>query len=169
MANLFWITGLSGSGKTTFAHILLDKLNAAKQKTVLIDGDVIREIFGNEVDYSCEARLKMAYKYSHLANFLVKQDLNVVCSTISLFHEIQEYNRTNIKNYIEIFVKTEMSELIKRDSKAIYSRAFNGKLRDVVGVDIKAEFPQSPDLILDNATPKDFLKHANEIIAAFIK
>lgn len=160
MSRVFWITGLSGSGKTTFSHILLKKLCTFNEKSILIDGDAIREIFNNESDYSREARLKSAYQYSHLANFLVKQNINVVCSTISLFHEIQEYNRANIKNYVEIFLKTEISELIKRDNKKIYSKALSGELKNVVGIDIEPEFPKNPDLILDNVAQANLEKYA---------
>ncbi len=164
-SNLFWITGLSGSGKTTFAKKLVEKLELKKERTVLIDGDVIREIFDNESDYSKEARLKTAYHYSKLSKFLVKQNLNVVCSTISLFHEIQKWNRKNISNYIEIFVKVEMAELIKRDSKKIYSKALNGELKNVVGIDIKPEFPNNPNLILDNISEDELEAYASRAIA----
>lgn len=162
--SLFWITGLSGSGKTTFAKKLVEKLELKKEKTVLIDGDIIREIFDNESDYSKEARLKTAYHYSKLAAFLVKQNLNVVCSTISLFHEIQAWNRKNISNYIEIFVKVEMAELIKRDRKKIYSKALSGELKNVVGIDIKPEFPNNPNLILDNISENELEFYASRAL-----
>lgn len=161
---LFWITGLSGSGKTTFANILVDQLNKNNKKTILLDGDVIRDIFGNNNDYSREERLKTAYQYSKLSAFLLKNDINVVCSTISLFHEIHEYNEKNIKNYLEVFLKVDFSELEKRDSKQIYSKAKNNKLKNVVGIDIAAEFPNNPDLIIENAVISDLEKYAKKLI-----
>ncbi len=164
MPNLFWITGLSGSGKTTFAKKLIQKLNATSRKAVLLDGDTMREIFNNTSDYKRETRLKTAYQYSKLANFLLKNDIDVVCSTISLFHEVQAWNRKNISGYIEIFVKVEMKELIKRDSKKIYSQAINGNLKDVIGVDIAAEFPKNPDLILDNISENDLENYVEKVL-----
>ncbi len=165
MSQLFWITGLSGSGKTTFAKILTERLGQNKRKAVLIDGDVIREIFGYSSDYSAQSRLEVAYKYSKLSAFLVNSGIDVVCSTISLFHEIHDWNRSNIGDkYIEILIKTEMSELIKRDSKQIYSRAKNGELKNVVGIDIEAEFPKNPNLILDNPSIKDLQNCAESLI-----
>lgn len=164
MANLFWITGLSGSGKTTFAKLLLEKLNQSGKKSVLIDGDVIRNIFDNEADYSRNSRLKTAYQYSKLAKFLVDSELNVVCSTISLFHEVQDWNRKNIKNYLEIFLDVDLDELIKRDSKNIYSKALNKELKNVVGVDIKPEFPKNPDLVFKNSSYEDLNKMIDKAI-----
>lgn len=166
-SKLFWITGLSGSGKTTFANKLIQRLNLNNRKAVLIDGDVIREIFNNTGDYSREARLKTAYQYSKLSLFLVKNDIDVVCSTISLFHEVQEWNRKNIPNYFEIFLDVELEELIKRDSKEIYSQALNGKHKNVVGIDIKAEFPKNPDLILNNIPESELDAYVDSILALY--
>lgn len=163
-SQLFWITGLSGSGKTTFAHVVVEKIESLGRKTVLIDGDVIREIFDNVEDYGREARLKTAYQYSKLAAFLVKNGVDVVCSTISLFHEVQEWNRKNIPNYVEIFVKVDGEKLLQRDSKKIYSRAKSGELKNVVGVDIVAEFPKNPDLVLDNISQSDLEIYATKAI-----
>lgn len=153
--SLFWVTGLSGSGKTTFAELLVKKLNFLGRRTILIDGDAIRAIFGNEQDYSRSGRLNTAYHYSKLSAFLISQNINVVCSTISLFHEVQNWNRENIKNYIEIFLDVDMNELIKRDSKKIYSRALTNQLENVVGVDIAAEFPQNPEMTLKNISKEE--------------
>lgn len=164
MSNLFWVTGLSGSGKTTFAKKLLERLNSTDKKTILLDGDVMREIFENDLDYSLQARLKTAHQYSRLASFLIKNDVNVICSTISLFHEIQEWNRKNIHGYIEIFVKVDLEELVKRDSKKIYSQAKSGKLKNVVGVDITPEFPKNPDIILDNILETDLEDYVTKVL-----
>ena len=164
MSHLFWITGLSGSGKTTFANILLEKLKSTGKKAVLLDGDVIREIFDNNSEYDRASRLKTAYQYSKLALFLTKNDISVICSTISLFHEVQEWNRKNIQNYLEIFVKVEMKELLKRNSKKIYSKAISGELKNVVGIDIEAEFPENPDLILDNISENELEIYATKAL-----
>ena len=96
-SHVFWVTGLSGSGKTTFAKILQRLLNLNNLPNIIIDGDVIREIIGKESSYTKESRIKIAYIYSNLANMIQKQNINVICSTISLFHEVHDYNKENIK------------------------------------------------------------------------
>jgi glutamine kinase len=83
-----------------------------------------------------------------LCRMLAGQGFDVVCSTISLFHDVQRWNRQNIPRYIEIFVRAPLEELKRRDTKGIYLAA-NGSA-NVVGLDIEAEFPEDPDLILDN-------------------
>jgi len=165
-SRVFWITGLSGSGKTTIATKLVNKLNLEGKKTILLDGDAIREIFNNTSDYSAYGRLQTSYQYSKLALFLAKNDLHVVCSTISLFHEVQEWNRKNIPGYFEVFLKVEMEELTRRDSKKIYQRAKSGELQNVVGVDIVAEFPKNPDLTFDNLQEDEIEKAVAKIIQA---
>lgn len=151
---VYWVTGLSGAGKTTFAKQLQDALTAKEVAAVMIDGDAIRDIFGKTTDYSRSARLALAYKYAHLAYFLSSQGVNVICSTISLFHEIQTWNRKNINRYIEVFIDRAIDDIEKEDIKGIYARAKNGKIKDVVGIDIKPEFPKNPDLIVRHTSLK---------------
>ena len=80
---------------------------------------------------------------------LAEQGFDVVCSTISLFHEVQRWNRENIPRYNEIFVRVSLEELRRRDTKGIYSAAIAAEA-NIVGLDIPAETPVAPDLILDN-------------------
>lgn len=140
-AKCYWITGLSGSGKTTLAFRLKTKM----QNVVLLDGDVIRDIFDVGDSYDSKSRLKIAYIYAKMAKMLVENQINVICSTISLFHEIHDWNRANIPGYVEIFLDFDISELERRDSKSIYSRAKKGQLKNVVGYDIKPEYPKNPE------------------------
>ncbi len=84
-----------------------------------------------------------------LCRMLAEQGCEVVCSTISLFHEVQRWNRENIPRYNEIFVRVPLEELKRRDTKGIYSAA-GDRAADVVGLGIPAETPLAPDLILDN-------------------
>lgn len=164
--NLFWITGLAGSGKTTLASSLYTELKSRHKKVILLDGDSLREIFQEETDYSREGRLKIAWRNARLCKFLVDQGITVVCATISLFHEIQDWNRRNIQGYCEIFLDTPMEVLIERDQKGLYSGSKGGHLKNVVGLDIPAEFPLKPhihvsaqdkiELILSNILDKKY-------------
>jgi adenylylsulfate kinase-like enzyme len=142
----FWLTGLSGSGKTTLSNTLKAKLD----NVVVLDGDVIREVLGMNFAHDRASRLKLAYIYARMAKMLVEHQVNVICSTISLFHEVQDWNRQNIPNYIEVFLDTDRMELERRDSKQIYSQARSGILTNVVGVDIEPEFPRNPEFRIKN-------------------
>lgn len=144
---VYWITGLAGSGKTTLAKSLFSTLKEQGKCAVLLDGDVLREVFGSEKEYTRSARLELAWRNAKLCKFLSDQGINAVCATISLFHDVQEWNRNNIKGYCEIYLDVPMAVLEQRDQKGLYSQAKAGLVRDVVGVDIEPEFPKSPDFI----------------------
>jgi phosphohistidine swiveling domain-containing protein len=88
-----------------------------------------------------------------LCRMLAEQGNDVVCATISLFHDVQRWNRENIPRYIEIFVRVSWEELKRRDTKGVYSAAGNPRKSNIVGLDIPAETPKAPDLILDNDRP----------------
>ena len=96
---LLWITGLSGAGKTTIAAEVFKILKEKYTNSIFLDGDVIREILNNDLSYSREDRLKNAMRISKLCEFLTSQNIHVVCSTMSLYKEIHEMNKINIKNY----------------------------------------------------------------------
>lgn len=145
---VFWLTGLSGSGKTTLGAELTEHLRKHNHPVIFLDGDNLREVAGDIFGHDREQRLKASLLYSRLCHMIASQNIHVVCATISLFHETQNWNQKNITNYIEIFMDIPLPELIKRDSKKIYSRAEEGILKNVVGVDIQAEYPQDPSIIV---------------------
>ena len=147
---VFWLTGLSGSGKTTLGKELARILKEQGYPVVFLDGDHLREVTGNLFGHDREQRLQASLLYGRLCHFLSSQSINVVCATISLFHETQNWNRKHIPNYVEIFIDVPFSEIIQRDPKKIYSRAQQGDLKNIVGIDIAPEFPQRPELVIKN-------------------
>jgi adenylylsulfate kinase-like enzyme len=147
---VYWITGLSGAGKTTLATRLVAQLKMLAQPTVFLDGDVMREIFDTTTNLNRNERFLLSMKYAKLCHALSNQGFNVVCATISLFHETQAWNRENIHHYFEVFLQVPLAELMRRDPKKIYAKANAGTLTHVVGLDIPAEFPMHPDLILNH-------------------
>lgn len=150
---VIWLTGLSGAGKTTIARSLYRALKVATPNLVHLDGDSLREIFGNSFGYSVEERKKLALSYSRLCKALSEQGINVVCSTISLFREVYEFNRDNLSGYFEVLIDCSPGELMRRDRKGIYSRARNGAENNVIGVDLPYDRPERSDLVIDNSFP----------------
>ena len=152
-ATVFWITGLSGSGKTTLGRALCARLRTEGEATILVDGDDIRQVFdwqvGDDV-YSLAARRRIAQHIHRLCGWLVGQNINVVCCTISAFADIHERNREVFDRYVEVFVDTPMDVLVKRDNKSIYSLARTGKRKNVIGIDLPFEPPARPDLHIEN-------------------
>lgn len=151
-ADVIWITGLSGAGKTTLAKAVLPCL---PPPAVMLDGDKVRDVlryagFG----YDKESRRRIGHTYARLAHFLAEQDITVVCAVVAMSHEVHAWSRSNIKKYHEIFLDVPREELLRRDYKGVYGNA-NGSSADsagspgpVVGRDIPPEFPEHPDLVL---------------------
>jgi len=144
---VYWITGLAGSGKSTLGRQLFQFFRVQGKAVVYLDGDVLREVFGKS-GYSRIERLDLAWRYSHLSHMLAIQGVNVVCATISLFHEVQAWNREHLPGYTEIFLNVPFEILLERNPKQLYSRGLSGEIQNVVGIDIEPEWPLNPDLVL---------------------
>ena len=146
MSKVIWITGLSGSGKTTIATLVTDSIKQSGSPVIMLDGDILRECFGIKSKNNREERLEIAFTYSRLCRMISSQGVTVVIATIALFKEVHCWNRANLKNYYEIFIDTPIEELIKRDPKNIYKRALSGKIKNVAGLDLEVDLPKNPDI-----------------------
>ena len=142
---VYWLTGLSGAGKTTIGRLWYEELKKSGEKVVLLDGDELRAVFGGGFGFTAEARLKLAMSYGRLCALLAEQGITVVCCTISMFRSVREWNRANIPGYFEVYVKVAMETLRRRDQKGLYSGG-----TEVAGVHFSVEEPKTPDLILEN-------------------
>lgn len=147
---LYWITGLSGAGKTTIGNRLYYELRKEKDNVVLLDGDILKKILDDQAGYSDEDRRKRAIKYAKICKMLTDQGMTVICCTIAMYDEVREWNRKNNKGYVEIFLDVPIDILIKRDQKGMYSQYKKGKINNLAGMDIKVEFPRTPDIRIEN-------------------
>lgn len=152
-----WIIGLSGAGKTTLANAIVSYVRRVENNVVLLDGDMVREVFGNDLGHTMSDRLINAKRICQLGKLLDDQGIHVVCAILSLFPESRSWNREHLKSYYEIFIDVPMQDLVLRDSKGIYSRFSNGEIRDVAGMDIEFPRPDRADLIINNIQSKDVL------------
>jgi cytidine diphosphoramidate kinase len=141
---VYWITGISGTGKSTLAEALRTELIQQKRTVIVLDGDEVRELMGL-VGFDRESRLAIAKFNARLCRFLSLQGVDVICATISLFHEVQQWSRKNIENYQEILLHAPLEMLEARDRKNIYRRAHTGELPHVWGIGLKAEYPEQPE------------------------
>ena len=167
--NVYWITGLSGAGKTSIGKLFFKKIKQEEPNTIFLDGDELRMILNVEPSFSTENRLAASYMYSKLCNLFANQESNVVIATISMFEEIRAWSKKNILNYNEVYIKVPMNILIKRDQKSLYSKAIKGEINNVIGIDIQFNEPMNPDLICMNDGSKSIQKIAEEIFLFFKK
>ena len=145
-SKVYWLTGLSGAGKTTIGHLWYKKLREMGETAVFLDGDELRQVFGDDLRFTEADRRKSAIRNARLCALLARQGLTVVCCTISMFDDVRAWNRENIPGYFEIYIKASMDTLRGRDQKGLYSKCD----RDVAGVHFQVEEPKCPDLILEN-------------------
>lgn len=143
---VYWLTGLSGAGKTTIGRLWRDELRRRGRTVVFLDGDEMRAVFGVGLGFSGADRRRLAESYGRLCALLAGQGVTVVCCTISMFHSVREWNRANIPGYFEVYIQASMDTLRRRDQKGLYSQ----KADNVAGVGLQVELPDAPDLVLDN-------------------
>ena len=128
---LYWITGLSGSGKTSISKIIYNNYRKEKDNIVFLDGDNMRRILNLETTgFDVITRKKNAYIYVQLAQLLTNQGIDVIFATIAMFNEIRDWNRKNILNYREIYIKSNIENLVKRDAKGIYGKIKKKKIKN---------------------------------------
>ncbi len=154
---LFWITGLSGSGKTTLAKKILPFVNKNYGLTVHLDGDTLRGIL-KLYGYTFKERISNSEKFTKLAKLLTDQGINVIFSLVGLMNKPREWNKKNIKKYIEIYIKSDVKKIILKNKKKIYKNR-----KDIVGLSIKPQFPKNPDIIIDNTFEDNLAAHELEL------
>ena len=148
---LFWITGLSGSGKTSLAKKIFPFINKKYGPSVHLDGDKLRQILDLH-GYTFEDRISNSEKFTKIAKLLTDQGINVVFSLVGLMDKPRTWNRKNITNYVEIYIKSDIKEIILKNKKKIYK-----KKKNIVGLNIDPQFPKKPDIIIENKFDKNLI------------
>lgn len=147
---VIWLVGLSGSGKTTIGLRLAERLKRKKIPVVFMDGDILRDIMGNDLGHTLEDRRKNAERARRICQYLDSQGMTVVFAILSLFKESRDWNRAHIKNYYEVFLRVSMETLMQRDPKGLYKKYKEGEAKNIAGLDMRFEEPKDSDLIIDN-------------------
>ena len=165
---VIWITGLSGSGKTTLATEVVRLLRDQGKTVLMLDGDRLRNILqsseATEKNHGREARIRHAFQYSALCRLISNQRIIVVIATISLFHEVHEWNKEHLRGYFEVYLRVPLDELERRDSKKIYSQFASGELTNVPGLDLEIDEPVNPDKVIEFDYKHSINRTAMELI-----
>ena len=145
---VFWFTGLSGSGKSTIAKGLEEKLHAEGFFSVVLDGDNVRTGINNNLGFSDEDRKENIRRIAEVSKLFSSNGVITICSFVSPTEEIRTLARNIIgkKDFLEIFVNTPIEECEKRDVKGLYAKARKGEIKDFTGVNAPFEEPKNADL-----------------------
>jgi adenylylsulfate kinase len=151
------------------AHEVVARFRSEGKAVVQLDGDELREVFGtttaNANNHGREGRLALAKQYAHLCRVIASQGLTVVIATISLFREVHSWNRENLPEYFEVYLKVPVEELRRRDPKGIYRRFDAGELANVAGLDLAIDEPEAADWVAEFASGQTVSMLADKLIA----
>lgn len=143
---IFWLTGLSGAGKSTMAILLQNYLRSLERPCVLLDGDELRSVVDATHYYDRKERIRLGIQYGKLCALLASQGIDVVIATIALYDEIHAWKEENLPSCCTIFLDVPIEELRRRDPKQIYKRYFSKELANVAGLDLPVDSPRNPTL-----------------------
>jgi adenylyl-sulfate kinase len=154
---VLWLTGLSGSGKTTIAEILEGELRSRGLKVERLDGDIVREGLTRDLGFSKEDREKNIERVTFVAKLLSRNGIGCICSFISPYQSIRDKVRSQTTNFVEIFVDASLDTVIERDVKGLYKKAIAGEIENFTGISDPYEAPADPDIRVrtDNQSPRD--------------
>lgn len=152
---VIWIVGLSGAGKSTIGKHVYRQIRARAPNTFFLDGDQFRYVMGGDLGHTLEDRRANAGRMCRLGKVLEDQDINVVCCILSISEDHRRWNRENLKEYFEVYIKVSRETVESRDSKGLYEKAARGEIENVVGVDIEFVEPERPDMVVVNDDPAE--------------
>lgn len=154
-----WLTGLSGSGKSTISTALKERLlseglkrsDEETQKTPLevLDGDEIREHLSRDLSFTREDRFKNIERIAFLAGKISKHDVLVLVPVIAPYAEARKLARSLSENFVEVFVKASIEEVTRRDVKGLYAKALKGEIKNFTGISDPYEEPENPDILIE--------------------
>jgi len=148
---VLWLTGLSGSGKSTIANIVEKKLARMNRHTFLLDGDNVRHGLNKDLGFTEADRVENIRRVGEVAKLLTDAGLIVITAFISPFRSEREMVRNLMQpgEFIEIFVDTPLDVAEGRDIKGLYAKARAGQLKNFTGIDSPYENPEAPELRID--------------------
>jgi|SRR3989304_6303440 len=163
--HVIWLTGLSGSGKSTVANELYKRLKSEGiERIEILDGDDIRSNLSAELGYSKNDRNVNIKRIGYVTSLLARNDVWVIVAAISPYREVREELKRNINNFIEVYCKCPVEVLKQRDPKGLYKKALSGKIKNFTGLDDPYEEPLRPEICLETDREK-IIDSVNKIMS----
>lgn len=162
---VLWFTGLSGSGKSTIAKGVEERLHAEGFFAVVLDGDNVRTGINNNLGFSDEDRKENIRRIAEVAKLFASNGVITICSFVSPTEEVRSLAKSIIgqNDFFEIFINTPIEECERRDVKGLYAKARKGEIKDFTGINAPFEEPKSPDLEIQTKN-KSIEESVNEVL-----
>ena len=144
-----WLTGLSGSGKTTICRLAEQQLRSEGRMVERLDGDEIRARLCPDLGFSRQDRFRNVERTAYVSKLLTRNGVIVLASLISPYRAMRELVRREVNPFVEIYVKCSLEECIRRDAKGLYRKALHGEIENFTGISDPYEEPDHPDLVID--------------------
>lgn len=167
---VFWMTGLSGSGKSTIAHLVEKMFYDKSNLLVVLDGDNVRHGLNADLAFSDEDRSENLRRIAEVAKLFAENGIIVITSFISPTRESRDKAREVIEKsagFYEIFVRCDVDECEKRDPKGLYKKARNGEIKGFTGIDAPFEYPKKADFTVE--TEGKSIKESAKMLFDFMK
>ena len=168
-----WLTGLSGSGKSTIANAIELQLFALSVKTYILDGDNVRRGLSQDLGFSDADRVENIRRVAEISKLMADAGLVVIVAFISPFISERNFARNIIANneFIEVYVDTPIEICEARDPKGLYKKARMGQVKNFTGIDSEYQPPENPEVIVRgvNKTPEECANQVLEYLIPVIK
>ena len=146
-----WMTGLSGSGKSTVANMLAKRLRAVGARVEILDGDVVRTNLSKGLGFSKEDRDTNIRRIGFVCNLLSRNGVFAIAAAISPYKAVRDEVRAAAGDFVEVFTDCPLDTLVERDAKGLYKKALAGEIKNFTGVSDPYEPPESPEVRVDSS------------------
>ena len=146
-----WFTGLSGSGKTTIAGRITERLRALGVGVELLDGDVVRSHLSEGLGFGKQDRDTNVRRIGWVCEMLSRHGIAAVVAAISPYREVRGELKARLPDFVEVFVSCPIDVLAERDVKGLYKRALAGEIKNFTGITDPYEEPLNPDVTVDSS------------------
>ncbi|MES9830702.1 MAG: adenylyl-sulfate kinase [Candidatus Thiodiazotropha sp. DIVDIV] len=150
-AKLLWLTGLSGSGKSTIAHALEERLHQRGCRTYVFDGDNVRHGLCNDLGFSIDDRTENIRRIGEMAKLFVDAGVIALTAFISPIRKDREKVRRLFEedDFIEVYIKASIETCESRDVKGLYKKAREGEIKNFTGISSPYEIPENPEIVIE--------------------
>jgi bifunctional enzyme CysN/CysC len=163
-----WLTGLSGSGKSTIANLLEVRLHEQQRHTYVLDGDNVRHGLSRDLGFTAADRVENIRRVGEAARLMVDAGLITIVSFISPFRSERQMVREMLEpgEFIEIFVDTPLAVCERRDPKGLYRKARAGEIKNFTGIDSEYQPPEAPELVLrtERDSPEECVRQILDLL-----